>query len=465
LVKPVADAFERAYGAAVVGARPPDPRLLAREAAEGRSRSMPDEPFALRGCILTPDEALEDGVVVVEGGTIAEVRTTVPDGVRVTDTAGVVLPGLIDLHGHPEYNVFSPWEPPGLYASRYQWRQSEEYAVVVKEPWRLLTAATADRPSLLGTMTRYAEARALVGGSTAIQGAGAAAPDPHESLVRNVDGFIFGEQRARSVVDLDRLGPDQLAVLHQGLASGAVRALYVHLAEGTDDASRTELATLVQMGLLTAATVVIHGTALTGEQWGTVAEAGAKLVWSPQSNLRLYGRTTLVSEALARGVPVALGADWLPSGSPSLLDELKVARRLLQQQGAPVDARRLVGMVTSGAAGIAGLDNQLGRLRPGVPADLLVLQRHHDDPWESVLQSDRRSVELVALGGDIAFGRRDWVEDLAGPADQEAISAWGKRMALDLAYSVVASPSPPPRLADLRALLLGRYKQTGPIFA
>ncbi len=38
-------------------------------------------------------------------------------------------------------------------------------------------------------------------------------------------------------------------------------------------------------------------------------------------------------------------------------------------------------------------------------------------------------------------------------------------MALDLTYSVAASPSPPPRLADLHAELLGRYKQTGPIFA
>jgi len=38
-------------------------------------------------------------------------------------------------------------------------------------------------------------------------------------------------------------------------------------------------------------------------------------------------------------------------------------------------------------------------------------------------------------------------------------------MALDLTYSVLPSDSPPPRLADLRADLLGRYKQTGPIFA
>jgi len=76
----------------------------------------------------------------------------------------VVLPGLIDLHGHPEYNVFAAWEPPRVYVNRYQWRRSDEYAAVVREPWRLLTESTSERPSLLRTLTRYAEARALVGG-------------------------------------------------------------------------------------------------------------------------------------------------------------------------------------------------------------------------------------------------------------------------------------------------------------
>jgi 5-methylthioadenosine/S-adenosylhomocysteine deaminase len=47
-------------------------------------------------------------------------------------------------------------------------------------------------------LTRFAEARALVGGTTAIQGASGRYPDPHESLVRNVDRLIFGEHRARS---------------------------------------------------------------------------------------------------------------------------------------------------------------------------------------------------------------------------------------------------------------------------
>jgi cytosine/adenosine deaminase-related metal-dependent hydrolase len=243
-----------------------------------------------------------------------------------------------------------------------------------------------------------------------------------------------------------------------------VTAVYIHLAEGVDDRSRTEFDDLVGADLLTPATVIIHGTALTAAQWRQVADAGAKLVWSPQSNLRLYAATTDVASALAAGVAVGLGADWLPSGSPGLLDELQVARRLLAAQGVAVEPARLVRMVTSGAAAIAGVADSLGRIEAGRPADLVVLERLADDPWESVLRSDRRAVDLVVLGGDVAYGRADWVAALSGPTEMEPVLAWGKRMALDLTYSVSASDGAPPRLADLRSALLARFPQTGPLF-
>ena len=118
---------------------------------------------------------------------------------------------------------------------------------------------------------------------------------------------------------------------------------------------------------------------------------------------------TEAAEAFTLDLPVALGADWLPSGSPSLLDELKVARRLLKEQGSRVGAKRLVQMVTSEAARVAGLGEHLGHLLAGKSADVLVLERHAEDRWESVLEADRRSVELVVIGGDVAYGRSEWV--------------------------------------------------------
>jgi 5-methylthioadenosine/S-adenosylhomocysteine deaminase len=456
----LSDPFDELYETGVLEELPPETERAA-------TRAMPAEPFALKGCVITPDRKFEDGYVVVNGAKIASVGSAKPDDVRIVDTDGVILPGLIDLHGHPEYNVFAAWEPPRLFPNRYAWRGSDEYRLVVKEPWKRLT----ENPSLLRDLTRYAEGRALVGGVTAIQGASAKYPGKEEALVRNVDLRIFGQHKARSVVDLSRSTDDDRRRLRSKIDAGDVTAVYVHLAEGlpSNERSRREFDELVEANLLTAATVIIHGTALSSQQLRDAKDAGAKLVWSPQSNLRLYGETTAARDALDVGLQMGLGADWLPSGSQSLLAEQKVARRTLQRQGTALGrqqlAKKLVEMVTTDAADIAGLGDRLGRLAAGHPADVLVLERHVEDPWENVVEADPSWVELVAIGGDLAYGRADWIEELAAPAEKEDLVAWGKHMVMDTSY--VARPGGPasPRLHELRECLLARYPQTGPIFA
>jgi 5-methylthioadenosine/S-adenosylhomocysteine deaminase len=430
-------------------------------------RAPPRAPFALRGTVITPDKKLDDGYVVVEAGKIASVGKTRPQGVDVLETDGVIMPGLIDLHGHPEYNVFAAWEPPKDYVNRYAWRGSKEYQLIVKEPWAKLTGAPQ---SLLRELTRYAEIRALVGGATAIQGASAKYPGKEEALVRNVDLPIFGRHKARSAIDLDRIDAARRKSLRTQIDEGKIDSFYIHLAEGKPDneRSRGEFKDLVDANLLTKATVIIHGTALTDESLGDLKDAGGKLVWSPQSNLRLYRETTPAAKALQLGIPMGLGADWLPSGSQSLLAELSVARHTLALQGASgqdVD-RKLVRMVTSEGAGVAGLGNELGQLAEGRVADILVLERRHDDPWENVLSANPSWVELVTIGGDVAYGRADWVGKLADDTAYEPQVAWGKRMVLDTSYTA-APPSPDgrPNLSQIREKLLGRFPQTGPIFA
>ena len=272
-------------------------------------------------------------------------------------------------------------------------------------------------------------------------------------------------------------GEEQLRRVLDGIAAGEVDAFYVHLAEGqaADPRSGREFDKLVELGALTPATVIIHGTALTADQLDAVKQQGRGLVWSPQSNLRLYGETTPAATALNLGVPVGLGADWLPSGSTSLLAELRVARRELARQGMAIRPAELVHMVTAGAAQIAGLGDVLGEVAPGRPADLLVLERHTDDPYETVCLADPSWVELVLIGGDLAYGRADWVRALAddpGRPSLEPLIAWGKPMLLDTSFSVEPQPAPnqpgaetAPTLAALRDALTATYPQVGPIFA
>jgi 5-methylthioadenosine/S-adenosylhomocysteine deaminase len=450
----------------------PDSLVVQAAPVDGPAREPPRaatvESIALGGQILGAEGPVR-GWVTVEGGVVTKIGPRKPSGVQSVATDGVIMPGMLDLHGHPEFNVFAPWEPPRSYLNRYAWRDSDAYHSLIRDPQNQLLK---DLPT--GTQLRYAEIRSLVGGTTAIQGASLRTQGRTESLVRNVDGVIFGEHRARSMIDLPSgpasRGADDLARIVDAITANEVDAFYVHLAEGRRDNQRSidEFTRLVELGALTPATVIIHGTAMTRDQLGQAKDAGAKLVWSPQSNLRLYGETTRVQDALDVGIPLALGADWLPSGSTSLLAETKVARQELWHQGVEVSAADMVTMVTSGAAAIAGLGDRLGTLAEGRVADIVVLAREADDPWESVCSSTPGDVELVLIGGDIVYAREDFATALAAdPQDPvlEPVLAWGRRMLLDTSYEGQVVEGSTPRLQQLRADLTSVYPPVGPIWA
>jgi len=455
------DAFDEAYLEGM-------PDSLEGTRLERTPRTVAVGAIALGGQVITAG-GVRKGWVRIEKGAIAAITQGKPRGVRTIQTDGVIMPGMLDLHGHPEFNVFAPWEPPKTYVNRYSWRGSKPYQELVRNPQNALI------PQLpKGTQLRYAEIRALVGGVTAIQGASRTTQGSSESMVRNVDGMIFGEHRARAAIDLpasltSRGGPEMQRIL-DAITAGEVDAYYLHLAEGMRDNERSqqEFAHLVELGALTSATVIIHGTAMTRAEFGDSRDAGARLVWSPQSNLRLYGETTRIADALDVGLPVALGADWLPSGSLSLLAEMKVARQELVEQGRPATAEQLVTMVTSGAADVAGLGAKLGRLAVGRAADVVVLAPRSEDAYESVCAATPADVQLVLIGGDVAYGRRDWVRSLAADTedlDLEQVVAWGRRMLLDTSFEVNPNGEPPPRLAQIRRSLTSVYPQVGPIWA
>jgi len=122
--------------------------------------------------------------------------------------------------------------------------------------------------------------------------------------------------------------------------------------------------------------------------------------------------------AIAVSSPVALGADWLPSGSTGVLAEIKVARRELGPPRPPIAAADLVHMVTAAAAQIAGLGNHLGALQPGNPADVLVLERHHDDPYENLCLAAPDWAQMVLIGGDITYARTDWFHSQVAPTGE-----------------------------------------------
>ena len=64
---------------------------------------------------------------------------------------------------------------------------------------------------------------------------------------------------------------------------------------------------------------------LTTAQLMEVVDTGAHVVWSPSSNMVLYGETAPIAEMLSLGIPVGLGPDWTVSGEDEMLSEMRFA--------------------------------------------------------------------------------------------------------------------------------------------
>jgi 5-methylthioadenosine/S-adenosylhomocysteine deaminase len=84
---------------------------------------------------MLPDRVMR-GWITVQGERILEISETQPRDVGLLATDGIVLPGLLDMHNHPDFNVFAAWKPPEVYPNRYRWRGSPLYEELIKAPNR-----------------------------------------------------------------------------------------------------------------------------------------------------------------------------------------------------------------------------------------------------------------------------------------------------------------------------------------
>jgi cytosine/adenosine deaminase-related metal-dependent hydrolase len=146
-----------------------------------------------------------------------------------------------------------------------------------------------------------------------------------------------------------------------------------------------------------------------------MGSAGMKLIWSPQSNVSLYGATANIPLALANNVTVALAPDWSMGGSQNLLDELRFADSWDNANfGNILDSKALLQMVTTHGAKALSLDTQLGSLAPGMLADISVFAGDTANPYDAILAAKPKNVRLVMVNGTVLYG--DAVLQAAGPA-------------------------------------------------
>ncbi len=403
--------------------------------------------YILRGSVVTLDSkkrVLLDGHVGIDGKLISFVRSArqkIPpkfQNVPIVDVDGYIYPGLIDLHNHLAYNFLGLWRIEKKFKDRYQWSGIARYKREISFPTRLLTSTNPVE------LVKYSEVKALLGGVTTIGGFAKFNRSYGAWLLRNIEVERFGEQEARIYTSVLRLR-NEVQFLNTRRKVREGNAFLYHLAEGTTSEILEEYAELDRYDILSEKLVAIHCTALKQDHFKVLGRKKTKIVWSPLSNLLLYGSTTDVAAAKKYGVLICLGSDWSPSGSKNLLWELKVAQIINRESLQNLfSARDLVEMVTINPAKSIGWEDKVGSITQGCFADIVVFDRiidnntgnnnndTHDDPYLNLINSTEVNLKLLIIGGRPRYGDSETLNALKSQKFPEKIKIGRREKMIDI---------------------------------
>ena len=364
------------------------------------------------------------GVHVRFNGTIGAVARfeTVRDGypdAALLDCRGeaVLSPGFVNAHEHPAYSYAYPdanLNPN--YAHRDEWRfgLAGKAQLPSPTPYYYLPDGDETRTAALVAM----ELRHLLGGATTIAGYGGV-----PGVVRNVglherpgDIALYDFEADVSTFPFSYRALEDLA---EECAGGPRRAFapmddhnlvfaaYVaHVGEGRAEncAAKREVGRFLDRARRSERRYsIVHGVATTLSDYEAMREHDVTLVWSPRSNLALYGETIDLDAALAQQVRIALATDWSPSGSFNMREEARCAADVAARAGVELSDQSVWRMATENAAYALGLERHIGAIQAGRQADLVLVRSKGANPYRDMLAAGDEDTLATWIGGRVVL--------------------------------------------------------------
>ncbi|HRD74112.1 MAG TPA: amidohydrolase family protein [Aquimonas sp.] len=405
------------------------------------------DSMLLQGDVLAPFLIYRGGSVLVDAaGEISCVGCgcSAPDATVVRCPETVISPGLINGYDHITFNQNVPAaDTSERYEQRHDWRQGLRGHTLITT----LGGASANQ-------IRWNELRHLIAGTTSASSSGG-----QPGLIRNLDnatnqGLGLTAHRRQTFP----LGDSAGLQLSSGCAypdidtSTEIAAYPAYLpiiAEGIDAEAHNEfLCTSDQGGtggqnLIQSHTAIGKGLGFKREDFALMAAQGTGVIWSPRSNLRLYGDTARIGNA--EGVELALGTDWIVTGSMNMLRELRCADDFNRDYlGERLSQQQLWEMATRNAANLTATGSRIGRLDNGYVADIAIFDASVRSDYAAILQADPEDVVLVMRAGEVLFGESSTVDAINGVGVCDSLSVCGGARAVCL-QSEIGMP-----LADLQ---------------
>lgn len=384
----------------------------------------PDAVFA--GRVFIDDDGAIEHVAKGNGSAPAGFATA-----PVIDAGDdFVIPGLIDLHNHIGYNTLPLWAEPTKttpYMHHDSWPGAPSYRASITWPSKALVATEPE------ALLAYVQLRALVGGTTAMQGWPTANRE-HVQVLRNIDDETAGGT-SRNLIYTSTLTLEPLELAKKAQAQKDGAGFIYHCGEGAPGSLvQREFIDSANAGCLGKTFIGIHCNSVMPADWQRWAkdDAGA-VVWSPFSNLWLYGSTTDIAAARQQKVAICLGSDWGPSGTKNVQGEIKVAKIAGKKLNLGLSDRDLVAMITSNPGDVLARcwKQQIGRLTKGAFGDLTILRAKDAKPvWTQIVESTEADIALVVVGGVPRYGDPQPMQATGEPSTKFKLAGKERRIAI-----------------------------------
>lgn len=404
------------------------------------------------GIVVTVDASgrvIENGAVAVQNEKILAVdRADVvakayPNAERIDAAGHVIMPGLINTHGHAPMVLYRGIaDDLALMDWLTQYIFPAEAKTVspafVRAGTRLAalemiesgTTTYADMyyfEEEIAAATKAAGLRGVLG-QTIIQFPVADAETWQAGLAR-ADTFV--RQWRGDPLITPAYAPHAMYTL-DAAALKAVRAsadrerapVLIHLSETKvehDDAMKNHgmspPAYLESLGFLKPGTLAAHGVWLSDADLAMLAKRGVALAHNPESNMKLASGAAPVTRWLAAGIASGIGTDGAPSNNDlDMFEAMRLASFLQKHStGDPrsLPAATALEMATLGGARALGLATRTGSLEPGKLADIIVVrmdgahQTPMYDPVSHLVYATRGSdVRDVIVHGKVLMRNR-----------------------------------------------------------
>lgn len=368
----------------------------------------------LIGQIVLDKKRREHLGLVISGGVIAEIgdpntlKAGHSDASIIECDQAFISPGFINAHEHTSYSFQFP--AAGMqpnYVHRDEWREG------LNGKPQLVYGKPTNEASIMA----WVELRHLLHGVTTIAGSGGVAGIVKNASSPKTDTYVYVDdmQTFPYGTDVDKnfgsapCDTDASKLGSPKFAAGVPQSVpYVpHIGEGTNCAAKLELDNYLAYVSKTPGRKfsLIHGVALTQTHLQTLRDNNVSVIWSPRSNLALYGKTVDPSWLIDAGVSVAMGTDWSISGSYNILEEMACGKNVSQAKNSrAITGPELWQMVTTEAAKALGIDKITGSITVGNTADLVIISDPDGSGISRMGSLDQSDIIAVFIDGALLAG-------------------------------------------------------------